>query len=79
MSFPVEVNTKIREGSMSSQIFICEQSMQIICTCHTPSPFKICLSSFTKGNLCGDSVTDINPKFPRPCPGIVTSAFERYF
>ena len=37
---------------------------------------------FTKGNLCDDSVTHINPKFPRPCPGveihIVTSAFERY-
>ena len=44
---------------------------------------KIFLSSFTKGNLFDDSVTDINPKFPRPCPGIemyiVTSAFERYF
>ena len=46
-------------------------------------PIKIFLGSFTKGNLCDDSVTDINPMFPRPCPGIeihiVTSAFERYF
>ena len=33
--------------------------------------------------FCDDSVTDINPKFPRPCLGIeiyiITSAFERFF
>ena len=44
---------------------------------------EIFLSCFTKGNLCDDSVTDINPNFPRTCPGIeihiVTSAFETYF
>ena len=37
MSFPVMVDTKCREGSMSSQVFICEQSTRIICTRHTPS------------------------------------------
>ena len=37
MSFPVEVDTKLREGSMSSRVFICEQSTRIICTRHTPS------------------------------------------
>ena len=39
MSFPVEVDTKLREGlhSMSSRVFICEHSTQIICTHHTPT------------------------------------------
>ena len=37
MSFPVKVDTKLCEGSMSSQVFICEQSTLIICTRHTPT------------------------------------------
>ena len=37
MSFPVMVDTKCREGSMSSRVFICEQSTRIICTRHTPN------------------------------------------
>ena len=37
MSHPVMVDTKCREGSMSSRVFICEQSTRIICTRHTPN------------------------------------------
>ena len=42
MSFPVEVDTKLREGLMSSRVFICEESTQIICIHHTPN-FEPCL------------------------------------
>ena len=44
----------------------------IACWYYTNSngPIKIFLSSFTKGNICDNSVTDINPKFNRPCPDI---------
>ena len=36
MLFPVMVDTKLREGLMSSRIFVREQSTRIICTRHTP-------------------------------------------
>ena len=41
MLFPVMVDTKLREGSMSSRFFVREQSTQIICTRHTPSAYDI--------------------------------------
>ena len=37
MLVPVMVDTKLREGSMSSRLFVPKQSTRIICTCHTPS------------------------------------------
>ena len=35
MLFPVMVDTKLREGSMSSRFFVREQSTRIICARHT--------------------------------------------
>ena len=40
MSFPVKVDTKLREGSMLSRVFICEHSTRNICTRHTPKNNK---------------------------------------
>ena len=37
MLFPVMVDTKLRERSMSSRFFVRDQSTRIICTRHTPS------------------------------------------
>ena len=37
MLFPVMVDTKLCEGAMSVQIFVCEQSTWIICTPQTPN------------------------------------------
>ena len=37
MLVPEMVDTKLREGSMSSRFFLREQSTQIICTRHTPT------------------------------------------
>ena len=42
MLFPVMVDTKLREGLMSSRIFVREQSTRIICTRHTPKNIYIC-------------------------------------
>ena len=41
MLFPVMVDTKLCEGSMSSRFFVREQSTPIICTRHTPSVHKV--------------------------------------
>ena len=43
MLFPVMADTKLREGSMLSRFFVCEQSTQIICTRHTPMLYTISL------------------------------------
>ena len=40
MSFPVEVDSKLREGSMPSRVFICEQSTRNVCTYHTPNFYR---------------------------------------
>ena len=42
----------------------------IACRENTNSNGPIKIFSFTKGDFCDDTVTDINPKSPRPCPGI---------
>ena len=42
MLFPVMVDTKLREGLMSSRFFDHEQSTQIICTRHTRSKCCCC-------------------------------------
>ena len=48
MSFPVMVDTKCCEGSMSSRVFICEQSTQIIYTHHTPKAYAHPQTEFCK-------------------------------
>ena len=46
MLVPVMVDTKLREGSMSSRFFVREQSTRIICTRHTLSYSDLCLLDF---------------------------------
>ena len=46
MLFPVKVDTKLREDSMSSRVFICEHLTRIICTPHTPNYETTSVKSF---------------------------------
>ena len=39
MLFPVQVDTKLREGLMSSRVFSCEHLTRIICTRQTPNVY----------------------------------------
>ena len=57
MSFPVMVDTKCCEGSMSSRVFICEQLTRIICTRHTPSRLYTKTGASKKRNC--DSLIEI--------------------
>ena len=52
MLFPVKVDSKICKGSMSSGIFIREQSARIICTCYSTSQDKgLCIPRHCLLNL----------------------------